>query len=305
MPESDPDALAIEVVRESPVFVEFSRAFRKLSSLPLNLVSALPLESRVCFACDGRENSFCAKITATPVGADACLRIQNDGRARAHHHAMPAATRCFSGLIDLYVPVVVHGHHAATLVSGQVAQRKLTPSDFKPVADLLKKWRLHNEAGKIRRALLASNTVDYFTIDACLEVLKLFALELSRAWEQLVSLPKVKISNSVQKGLDLVRERFTDPKLDMKTAAKTIGLNHFYFCKIFKKEAGVGFLEYLNRERVRNAQKLLANPGVRIKEIVYKSGFQSIATFNRVFKKHSGVSPSRYRRHLFSAPSEV
>jgi two-component system response regulator YesN len=118
----------------------------------------------------------------------------------------------------------------------------------------------------------------------------------------LLSLPRLTLSNAVQKGLDVVREKFTDPKLDMKTASKLIGLNHFYFCKVFKKEMGVGFLEHLTRERVRHAQKLLGNPEIRIKEVLFRSGFQSLATFNRVFKKHSGVTPSDYRKHLFFTP---
>lgn len=304
MPIADADALAVEIVRETTFFGDFARAYGSLSKMALNLAPPRPLESRTCFCYKAKENPFCSKVTQDTAGAEACLRIQNSGLSRAAHHGSPAMTRCFSGLIDLYIPVIVHGHHVATLVSGQVAQRPFKTADIKPFKRLLKSWGMRRGEAGLCKALLASPLLDYSNVDAACEILKLFALELSQRWEQFVVLPKIRISNAVQKGLDIVRQNYTDPKLDMGTASKMIGLNHFYFCKIFKKEIGIGFLEYLNRERIRHAQKMLANPAIRIKEIVYKSGFQSLATFNRVFKKQSGVTPSEYRDDLFTASSE-
>jgi AraC-like DNA-binding protein len=302
---ADQDALAIEIVRESAVFKDFAQAFRRLTGMPLNLLAARAQESRACFCASGRENSFCALVTQNPAGAEACLRIQNSGRLRAHHHHMPAATRCFSGLIDLYVPIFVHGKSVATLVSGQVFQRRPQNKDLKEFDEWMKKSAIRAQAGQIRKALASSAVSDFSGIDAVVETLKIFADQLTQKWEQVTSTRQSRLSNAVQKGLDVVREHSADPKLDMKTASRMIGLNHFYFCKIFKREMGVGFLEYLNRERVSQAQKLLGNPDVRVKEIGYRSGFQSVATFNRVFKKHTGFTPTQYRDHLFAVPSDM
>src|SRR5438105_14436940 len=136
MPLTDPNALAIEVIRVTPLFHYFVQAYAHLTGMTLNLISAEGLESRVCLGCSGRENAFCARLTQHPEGAEACRRIQNTGIARAHHQNSPAVTRCFSGLIDIYVPVIMDGHHVATIASGQVAQRKFKPVDFKLTADL-------------------------------------------------------------------------------------------------------------------------------------------------------------------------
>src|SRR5207253_1744434 len=125
MPITDADALAVEIVRETTFFGDFAQAYGQLSKLSLNLVAPHILESRTCFCSKGKENPFCAKVTQNASGAEACLRIQNDGLRRAAHHGSPAMTRCFAGLIDFYIPVIVHGHHVATLVSGQVAQRPI------------------------------------------------------------------------------------------------------------------------------------------------------------------------------------
>jgi AraC-like DNA-binding protein len=75
-------------------------------------------------------------------------------------------------------------------------------------------------------------------------------------------------------------------------------MSSFYFCKMFKKFAGVNFTEYVSRIRIEKARNLLLNPNLRISEIAYEVGFQSLTHFNRVFKKVLGQSPTDFRVHL-------
>jgi len=49
---------------------------------------------------------------------------------------------------------------------------------------------------------------------------------------------------------------------------------------------------------MEKCKNLLLNPNLRVSEIAFESGFQSITNFNRVFKKILGQSPTDYRRHL-------
>jgi AraC-like DNA-binding protein len=69
----------------------------------------------------------------------------------------------------------------------------------------------------------------------------------------------------------------------------------FYFCKMFKKATGLTFTDYLSRVRVEKAKALLLNPHLRISEIAYDVGFQSLTHFNRMFRKIVGQSPTVYR----------
>jgi AraC-like DNA-binding protein len=50
--------------------------------------------------------------------------------------------------------------------------------------------------------------------------------------------------------------------------------------------------------RIEKARTLLLNPNLRISEIAYEVGFQSLTHFNRVFKKLLGQSPTEFRTHL-------
>jgi len=59
---------------------------------------------------------------------------------------------------------------------------------------------------------------------------------------------------------------------------------------------GFSVNEYRNLARVRKAKELLANSGYSITEISEILGFESITYFERVFKKHTDVTPLRYRK---------
>ena len=83
--------------------------------------------------------------------------------------------------------------------------------------------------------------------------------------------------------------------LSLGQVAKAVNTSTFYFCKMFKKGTGLNFTEYVSRVRTENAKSLLLNPNLRISEIAYEVGFQSLTHFNRVFKKITGDSPTDYR----------
>jgi len=89
--------------------------------------------------------------------------------------------------------------------------------------------------------------------------------------------------------------------LSLGQVAKAVNMSTFYFCKMFKKITGINFTDYLSRVRIEKAKNLLLNPNLRISEIAYEVGFQSLTHFNRVFKKITGQSPTQYRGQLAQA----
>ena len=86
--------------------------------------------------------------------------------------------------------------------------------------------------------------------------------------------------------------------LSLGMVAKAVNASSYYFCKMFKKATGINFTDYLSRVRIEKAKNLLLNPNLRVSEIAYEVGFQSLTHFNRVFRKQCGVSPTSYREKL-------
>ncbi len=78
--------------------------------------------------------------------------------------------------------------------------------------------------------------------------------------------------------------------------AEIVGLTPYYFSKIFKKHMKTSFPAYLSSVRVRTAIRLLAEENLSITDCAYQAGFQSITTFNRVFREITDHTPRDYRK---------
>ncbi|MEX6502713.1 helix-turn-helix domain-containing protein [Pseudomonas zhanjiangensis] len=84
--------------------------------------------------------------------------------------------------------------------------------------------------------------------------------------------------------------------IEQKDLAERCEMSPFRFSRLFKQTYGVGFLEYVQRKRMEEAEALLNNSEMPITTIAYQVGFQDPSYFARAFKQHFGCSPSDYRR---------
>lgn len=85
--------------------------------------------------------------------------------------------------------------------------------------------------------------------------------------------------------------------ISLSTAANALHINMNYLSRYFHKNIAMNFTDFVNHYRVSHAQALLAKD-LDIADISYECGFQSIRTFNRVFKEITGQTPRDYRRAL-------
>ena len=81
-------------------------------------------------------------------------------------------------------------------------------------------------------------------------------------------------------------------------AAREAHVSPQYLCRLFKREAGMTFSEFVLRSLVEKAKQSLKEPTLRITDVAFDAGFQSIPHFNRVFKRFTGTSPKGYRAVL-------
>jgi AraC-like DNA-binding protein len=85
--------------------------------------------------------------------------------------------------------------------------------------------------------------------------------------------------------------------LTLSELAAAINLNPHHLSQIINSEFGKSFACFINEYRVNAARELLAvNDNKTVIEIALESGFASKSSFNALFKKHTGVTPSEYRR---------
>ncbi len=94
------------------------------------------------------------------------------------------------------------------------------------------------------------------------------------------------------------RQWYLEPRLSLHELATSLGSNETYVSRTINQGLGMSFNHYINQLRVNHAKKMLAQPHQSILNVALDSGFNSKATFNRVFKQHAGLTPSQYRKTL-------
>lgn len=84
--------------------------------------------------------------------------------------------------------------------------------------------------------------------------------------------------------------------ISLDTLAKVSGYSKFYFSKMFYKYTNSSVPDFINKRRIKASELLLADGKYSITDIAGLTGFFSITTFNRVFKKINGCTPSEFRK---------
>ena len=94
-----------------------------------------------------------------------------------------------------------------------------------------------------------------------------------------------------------IHERSAE-ELSLTKVAKAVNISANHLSEKFKQVTGINFVNYVAWTRFEKACDLLRNSNLRISEIGFAVGFQSLSQFNRVFKKLAGKSPTEYRAAL-------
>src|SRR6266567_5355812 len=90
-------------------------------------------------------------------------------------------------------------------------------------------------------------------------------------------------------------DEHSEEEVSLTKVAKLVNISPNHLSDKFKEVTGVNFVDYIARTRTEKAHELLDNSNLRISEIAFAVGFQSLSQFNRVFKKLTRKSPTQFR----------
>lgn len=95
-----------------------------------------------------------------------------------------------------------------------------------------------------------------------------------------------------------IEENYQDINLNINSIGDHFDVYPAYLSKLFKKNCATTMVDYINNYRVHKAKEMMENTSLTIMEISQKVGYGHIRTFNRIFKKYEGITPSAYRSSL-------
>lgn len=97
--------------------------------------------------------------------------------------------------------------------------------------------------------------------------------------------------NLICKVVDYVSSNFKT-NITLNNMSHDLGYEYHYLSRRFHSIFSMNFCQFVNQYRVNYAKELLAQNYGSITDIAFESGFQSVRSFNNIYKKLSGVSPS-------------
>lgn len=248
----------------------------------------------------GLANPFCNMVACSPEAKDVCKKTFQTIRDQVAETLLPGRSSCFAGLTHVAIPVLSGGEHIATIYGGQLMVRKPTKEAFDKVARKLSRLGLAGKLPALEEAWFNTPVVTEEQLEAITYLLETFAARISRYAATKILESSEGESAAVKRAKDFMQSRFAEP-ISMPDVARHLNMSPSTFGKMFKRESGLTFTQYLARVRVEKSKAMLVNPSQTIRIIAFQSGFDSISQFNRSFRQYTGMSPTEYRLALSGA----
>ena len=285
----------VDALANSRVYRDYERAFGDMTGLPIALQ---PVETwQLPHHGKRNENPFCAMLSKKSRACAACLQVQERLCRKAAVEAETVV--CPVGLCDTAVPVHMSERLIGFLQIGQVFRKKPTEAQFKKAVAFCNKWGLDVSHEVLRKAFFSGKVVSQKEHESAVKLLSIFAQHLAMLSNQVFIQQENAEPPVITKARAYIHEHQTE-EIKLGHVAKAVNMSSYYFCKMFKRVTGINFTDYVARIRIEKSKNLLLNPNLRVSEIAFEVGFQSLTHFNRVFKKILGQSPTEYRAQLLA-----
>ncbi len=258
-----------------------------ISVLDLSGILGSPLTA-LTFESEIHSKNFCSLAKTTDRGRRVCMRCKALANSKAAEGGCAFEGYCSWGLYEYALPVKIGDSVAAVVYVGNaVIDEKNARKRLIRTARL---GSLESEAllAELENAEKIENSAELG------EIAEIVADYLRLAAE---SSPKTKkethwLAAAMKRYAD---EAYTE-NLTLYELGATYRKNEKYLGRLFKREIGVSFSDYVLSKRLIKAEKLLKTTNEKIIEIALECGFNSISYFNRAFKNKNGISPSDYRK---------
>jgi two-component system response regulator YesN len=105
----------------------------------------------------------------------------------------------------------------------------------------------------------------------------------------------INVKSVINKAQIYIAANYTSPNISLNSIAEHVYLSSAYFSKLYKKETGETYMEFLTRLRIEKAKSFLRETNIRTSDIGNAVGYPNSQYFTTLFKKVTGTTPVEYR----------
>lgn len=282
---------------------------------------------------------FCSVIRENPISRKRCFRCDALAGLEAVRLGRPYIYLCHCGIVDVAVPVMVGDRYLGAVMFGQVripnndteakVERLVSEiSSFQAESDtarqdLLEKYQRLPEMEYKRIVAVADtiNAVVNYIVDRAVNneneaMTYKFLLQNSSAHSSqtnseiqelknpaveadvFMAEPELPKSSPVYPAVAYVKNHKHE-MVTMNEMAKLCHLSPSYFSRLFRRELGENFINYVNRQKMQWAKERLRSSNDSVVQIAQELGYMDSSYFISVFKKFEGTTPLVYRQHKY------
>ena len=135
---------------------------------------------------------------------------------------------------------------------------------------------------------------------------KLFSQDLPACFQaicQALDLGRASEENRQEKIIQYIDAHLSDSQLDISVLADVFRVSATTLQKIVRARTGMSVANYIENCRIERVKRLLSETELPVREIAAQCGFNSVNSFYKVFKRHSGITPNTMRQ-LYSEHKE-
>lgn len=285
---SEVDALYKHLL-DSELFQIYRQAFEQVTGQTMALIHP-DVDASADSEAEHCSNEFCNLMLELDVCKDRCVEHTLDLTKTITQQARTAS--CEGQITTTLIPIHSKRGLVAYIRAGQVrmSHDQMSPDFFLKISEGL--------PPRVARSVLTSfhrskvyNKGEY---QAQLTLLGAFAIQLGDLASQQLSAPSSRGEEMIQSVKQFILSRLHE-KLSLEVLAEHCQVTQTYLCKQFKKVTGLTLIEYINRHRIEQAKTLILEKEMRVIEIAYATGFQSLSQFNRSFQRYAGQSPTQFK----------
>jgi len=118
------------------------------------------------------------------------------------------------------------------------------------------------------------------------------------ALPRLTELPSIDTMKSELRNTIAYIEGHFHEDISLHDIAGSVHMSESNFSRLFKKQTGVSFVEYVTQLRMEKAKEMLQRPDEKIYEVALAVGYQDSRYFSQIFRKYTGDTPSEFRKRL-------
>jgi two-component system response regulator YesN len=255
------------------------------------------LEASCCVSAPSRDITDLADVVATC----AAMRDGYFYRGTGSIHASPpqpwdgGKTPPYAPLAEMLVRALQAPAKASEEALVRDLEQRLNAARPAPAAvrELARRLRVEIDAAANRRGFVLDCTPGPGdTLRGCLAHL---AGELGEFRRRASEAIRVSGRPEINRVLEYIHEHL-DQSIRCEGMAELVGLNGSYFSRLFKKETGESFTDYLMRQRIARSHELLNRTTMSFEEITWAVGLENVSYFHRMFKTYTGLTPRQARQ---------